>query len=369
MALGPLSRDLIEKAIGSPSGEDRALATQAIGRIVRDYKLSDSERRLTHLVFDILSRDVTEEVRRALAVTLRLSQNLPPAIANRLINDVDSIAVPILASSPIISDENLISVLESRATAKLQAVASRQGLSRTVSKAIIRSGDRPAVAILAANDTALISPEDAQLLVVLSQNDDLIREAALRRQDMPQELAVKLIDMQVAAIDDNLIGWTDHHTQIAQDAGSRAKASWSSDDWSSGALTAYVKALIKQGRLNDAVIGRAAGQGDWRFVQVALAALSGISPTKAAMMVLDRRSHGLDALLHRASLSPAARALVKVSANAFQDLERTQKSMSRLHFQRLMGERIASHPYADEFGDIWLDWLDSGLGPQSLVTV
>ena len=364
MALGPLSKDLIEKAIQSPAGESRALATQAIGRLVRDYPLSDSERRLTHLVFDILSRDVTEEVRRALAITLRLSKNLPPAIANRLINDVDSIAVPILASSPVVTDEDLIAVLESRATAKLQAVASRQGLSRSVSRAIIQSGDPTAVTLLAANDTTLISPEDAEQLVVLSHNNDLIREAALRRQDMPQDLAVKLIDHQVATVDDNLIGWTDHHNQIARDTGARAKASWSAQDWSSSALTAYVTALMERGQLGDAVIGRAAGQGDWRFVQLALAALSGITPAKAGMMVLDGRPHGLSALLARSSLGPAARALVQVSATAFRDMERSQATMSRAQFQRLMSERIASHPAADQYGDMWLDWLDSGLGPQ-----
>lgn len=366
MALGPVPNQMIETAIGSPSTEQRALAAQAIGRMVRDLPLSDAERRLSSQIFEVLSRDVAEEVRRALAVTLRLSDNLPPAIANRLINDIDSIAVPILASSPSVSDDALITILRSRAGVKTQAIATRHRLSKKVSQAVITFGDSQAVLALAANDTALISKEDAARLVKLAEDDDLIRDAALRRQDMPQDLAVALIHQHVQHIDENLAPETDDHNRIAQETGQRAQAHWSSADWSPDAVKAYVDALVSQDRLDEATIARAAGQGDWRFVQLALAKLAGISSAKAGMIVLDTRTFGLNALLQRSGLGAAARELVVASAGAFRDIERSGAYVSRDRFQRLMSERVASHPAATDYGDIWMNWLDDGLGPQAI---
>ena len=366
MALGPVPNSLIETAIGSSSNESRALATQAIGRMIRDLPLSDAERRLSGQIFEVLSRDVCEEVRRALAVTLRLSKNLPPRVANRLINDVHTIAVPVLSDSPSVSDDDLVKVLESRAGVKAQAIASRRGLSKKVSHAVVRFGDGPSIAALAANDTALISEQDAAQMVRLAAKDDLIREAALRRQDMPQELAAQLIAQQVEQIDLRLKPETQYHSDLAAQAGERAQARWAGADWSPNAMQLYIDALAANGRLDEATIARSAGQGDWRFVQLALAKMAGISPGKAGMMVLDARTFGLNALLQRSGLTEPARELVVASAGAFRDIERSGSRLSRDKFQRLMSERVASHPAATQYGDIWMNWLDDGLGPTAI---
>lgn len=364
MSLGPVTPKTIETAIKGSTVEARALATQAIGRMLRDHPMSESERRLSAQIFDILSKDVTEEVRRALAITLRLSKNLPRDVAHRLAHDVDSIAVPILSSSPVITDDDLLEVLESRAGVKAQAVASRKHLSSRVSHAVIQFGDAQSIASLAANDSALIAPEDAARMVELAGESDLIREAALRRQDMPQDLAVKLIQQHVGRIDQKLSSETVHHAQIARDTGQRAQARWSDSDWSPDAMKAYVASLIAAGSLDDAVIARAAGQGDWRFVQLAIAARADIAPTKVGLMILDNGSFALKMLLERSGLQEAARELIAVSSEAFRDLERSGRTLSRVQFQRLIAERVASHPIADKYADLWMDWLDEGLGPR-----
>lgn len=366
MAFGPAFKTMVETAISGDTTESRALATQAIGRTVRDRSLTDSERDLSARIFRILARDVCEEVRRALAITLRLSDALPPDVANRLIHDVDSIAVPILADSPVITDDDMIAVIESRAGTKLQAIAARRNLSAKVCGAVIQYGDAVSVATLAANDSALISEADAAKMVDLARNDDLIRAAALRRHDMPQALAVKLIDAHVGQIDDALRPVTPNSAQLASDTGTRARTRWATEDWSADALLSYVDALHQRGALDEPTFARAAGQGDWRFVQLALARLAGISVAKAGMMVLDTRPFALQALLRRANLSAAAQALMLASADAFRDLERSHAPVDRRHFQQLMIDRISSHPSATQFGHLWMDWLDDGLGPRQV---
>ncbi|GLQ20100.1 DUF2336 domain-containing protein [Algimonas porphyrae] len=366
MPLGPVSDTLIKQAVSADTVESRALATQAIGRLIRDADLSDTQRRLSETLFDILSQDVCEEVRRALAITLRLSDNLPREVANRLIADIDTIAAPILSSSPVVTDEDLIAVLRSRAANKVRAIAERRGLSRQVSAELIDTNDRPAIAVLAANDSALISRNDAARLVELSSVDDLILEASLRRHDMPQDLAVRLIDLQAVSVEGALTPHTQHAATLTQDTASRAKAGWATSEWSAQAMNAYVTAMMSKRTLTEDVLARAAGQGDWRFVQVALAHLAQVTPAKAAMMVLDTQSYGLSALMRRARMGEAAQTLLLASADAYNAMERSGSRVTRSRFQRTMAERIATHPAADRFGELWLDWLDEGLGPRAV---
>ena len=81
-------------------------------------------------------------------------------------------------------------------------------------------------------------------------------------------------------------------------------------------------------------------------------------------MILDNGSFALKMLLERSGLQEAARELIAVSSEAFRDLERSGRTLSRVQFQRLMAERVASHPIADTYADLWMDWLDEGLGPR-----
>ena len=356
-----LPSSLLRRAVEGASAEDRAVATLAIGRQVRAAAMTEDDRRFARALFTRIADDVAEEVRRALSVTLRNSPNLPRSVANQLIADMDSIAAPLLEHSPVITDDDLIVVLRSRAAAKIRAVASRKHVSERVSGAVISFGDGPAVAALAANDGALISEADAARIMRLAQNDDLIREAALRREDMPAELVVSLIRRKVGDVEAALAPRTEHAAAIARDVRTRAKAGFATQDWSPCAMRAYVDALAGKGGLDDATLARAAGQGDWRFVQCALAVLTGISEAKAGLMVLDSQPFALNALTKRAGLSDAARALLAVAASAYLDLSRRAASLDRRAFQRMMAERIASHPDAAVHEALWLDWLDDGL--------
>ncbi len=360
-----LPSGLLRRAVDAASAEDRAVATLAIGRQVRTATMTEDDRRFARALFERIASDVSEEVRRALSVTLRSSPNLPRAVANQLIADIDSIAAPLLEHSPVVTDDDLIVVLRSRAAAKIRAIASRAHVSERVSGAVISFGDGPAVAALAANDGALISEGDAARIMRLAQNDDLIREAALRREDMPAELVVSLISTQVAAVEGALAPRTDQAAAIARDVKTRAQASFATRDWSPCAMRAYVEALVKTGGLDDATLARAAGQGDWRFVQCALAVIAGISEEKAGLMVLDSQPFALTALAKRAGLSDAARELLVVAASAYIDLSRRAVSLDRRAFQRMMAERIASHPAAARHEILWLDWLDDGLNPKA----
>ena len=137
MIVEKLGRKTIHQALKGKTAEKRANAVLKIGREIRSASLSDGEMAFAAKLMERICQDVSELVRRALSVTLRTSPHLPHHIAKRLIEDIDSIAIPILAESPVIVDDDLISVLNSRAAKKIRAIAQRQTLGLHISLSLI----------------------------------------------------------------------------------------------------------------------------------------------------------------------------------------------------------------------------------------
>jgi len=335
-------------AVKGGTAEIRANAAQKIGRAIRAQSLTDADRLFAEKILALICRDVSALVRRALAITLQNSPNLPSAIARKLIQDVDSIAVPILANSPVLSDEDLIDVLRSKAAEKVKAVAQRRTLSAAISSAIISLGDGQAVAHLAANDHVILSQDAAQHMAEIYGDDDLIREAALSRQDMPMAVVRKLIGITAQKARQNLEKTPeltlDSAKDIAQRMHERALLSYTERDWPEKTLSLYIDALHQDGRLNESLILRAAGQGDMRFVQLVFAKLCQISAAKAGMMMFDRGPLGLKVLCQRTRFSELSYQFLRASLAIYRDFQLAGRDISAAQMQSLMLERILTLP-------------------------
>ncbi len=343
-----LTQDDVRKAVRAETAELRANAAQKIGRAIRAQSLTQADRDFAEKILTLICRDVSELVRRALAVTLQNSPNLPLSIARKLINDVDSIAVPILANSPVLSDEDLVEVLRSKAAAKVKAVAQRHRLSAAISGAIIMLGDGHAVAHLAANDHAIIPQDAAQHMAEIYGDDDLIREAALSRQDMPLGVVRKLIGITAQKARyklETLPELTQADAKdIAQRTHERALIAYTDRDWPEKTLSLYVETLHKDGLLNESLILRAAGQGDMRFMQMSFAKLCQISLSKSGMMMFDNGPLGLKVLCQRAGLSDAVYHFLRAALAIYRDFQLSGRDISPAKMQTLMLERILTLP-------------------------
>ena len=77
----------IRRALNGQTAELRANAVQKICRDIRATEMSDAERAFASILMNRICLDVSDLVRRALAITLQSSQNLPRHIALNLIED------------------------------------------------------------------------------------------------------------------------------------------------------------------------------------------------------------------------------------------------------------------------------------------
>ena len=354
----------IRFAVRHPDETVRATATQRICREMRDNALSEAERDFSKKLLEYIAEDSADLVRRALAVTLKNSPKLPRDIAIKLAKDIDTIAVPILTHSPVFTDQDLVEILKSKAAAKAIAVAKRISVSDHVARAIIRFGDSYAVAEVAANDGALISEETASEMLDIYKNDDLIAQSMIDRRDLPPRIVEKMISFVSEDIAVQLVKQHSVPIPIAIDLASRTRErallDFVDQSWVAKNLSGLVKAIDEQGRLTTSLIIRAAGSGQIRFLEQALAHLSGVGMRKTVLMIHDGGPFGLQALCARVGLDDNSIQIIRAACTIFRDLELSGLTYNRRSFQELMIERVLTLPFdLPEADQLWfLEVLD-----------
>lgn len=354
----------IRLAVRHPDETIRAMATQRLCREMRDNALSEVERDFSKKLLEYIAKDSAELVRRALAVTLKNSPKLPRDIAIKLAKDIDTIAVPVLTHSPVFTDQDLVEILKSKAAAKAIAVAKRISVSDHVAKAIIRFGDSYAVAEVAANDGALISEETASEMLDIYKNDDLIAQSMIERRDLPPRIVEKMISLVSEEVAAQLVKQHSVPIPIAIDLASRTRErallDFVDQSWVAKDLAGLVKAIDEQGRLTTSLIIRAAGSGQIRFLEQALAHLSGVGMRKTILMIHDGGPFGLQALCSRVGLDDHSIQIIRAACTIFRDLELSGLTYNRRSFKELMIERVLTLPFdLPEADQLWfLEVLD-----------
>ena len=187
-----IEADDIRRMVTHPDREVRAALTQKVCRKIRSVQLTELEQKTVSSLLAFIVKDSAAMVRRALAVTLKKSPNLPREIAQKLIRDVDSIASPVLTHSPVLTDEDILDILKSKAASKIMAISKRERIKGNLVKAIIRFGDSRAVASLAANDGAEIGVELGNQLLEIYHDNDLVKESFIARRDLPLPVVEKI---------------------------------------------------------------------------------------------------------------------------------------------------------------------------------
>ena len=357
--------DDVKRLVTHPDRDVRAVLTQKVCRQFRDLKLSENEQSIVSELLKLIVKDAASMVRRALAITLKNSPNLPRSIAQKLIRDVDSIAVPVLSHSPVLADEDLLEILKSKAAAKMMAITKRPHIAGDLVKALVRFGDSKIVASVAANDGAEINADLAEHMLTLYHDNDLIQESFIARRELPPLVIEKLITMVSA---EAAIRLNENHEipielaiDLAGKARERAQIDFISQSWVSRDLKSLVERLAREGRLTTSLIVRAACCGQMRFVEQAMACKSDISLRKAALMVHDGGPFGLKALCKRCKMNDKDYTLLRASIAIFRDLELKGGHFNKQKFQSLMIERVLSLPleFDDKDTDYLLEILDA----------
>lgn len=172
--------------------DQRARVAEWIGRAISDSTFVGPEGLVLARIGEALCHDTAIDVRRVLSEHVLHNANLPPAIARRLAQDVDSIAIPFIRRSEALTDPDLLHVVRQNNTLRQLSVARRAQVSPPISHALIDTGKMPVVKGLVANAGAEIHEADFDLVLKIYGNVTSITGLLARRMDLPGGVARQL---------------------------------------------------------------------------------------------------------------------------------------------------------------------------------
>jgi uncharacterized protein (DUF2336 family) len=339
-----LSEADIRSLVKGDTDEDRALACYRLCRRIDTVDLTSQERAFSEQILKIVVDGAAERVRRALAVTLRTSHNLPPEIASRLARDIEAVALPILESSPVLTDEDLADILQSAEPARQYAIARRETLSETVTDALCSFGTDGAITMALGNENAAFGTTGLTKALDRFPTSQEMTAAMVERPILPLIVAEKMAARLTGELFDRLVEKHAMPPQMAIDLASRTRERAGVDLVSQAGLQADMQRFVQQlhlnGRLTPSFILRALCQGEVRLVEHAFAELSGIAHNKAWLLVHDGGTMGLRAVFERAGMPPSLYPAFRAAIDVLHETEFDGSLEDRTRFRKRMIERV-----------------------------
>jgi uncharacterized protein (DUF2336 family) len=341
----------------APAGE-RAEATSALARAYLYSDLSPDDRAAAEGAMIMLLDDPSPLVRRALAEALASSDRAPQVVVHALAADQPDIAIPILAHSQVLLEDDLVDLIATGHADVQVAIAGRLGLPRTLAAAIAEVGAAEACLALLENGEADIARFSIDRIVERFGHLAPIRENLLARDDLPMAMRQALL----SKLSQTLAGFvaarqwlgSEHAEFATKDACEKATVALAADT-SYDEEGAFVQHLRHSGQLTAGMILRALLSGNVVLFEEALAELSSIPIDRVTAYVHDKNISGFRALYRAAGLPEVAYPAFREALAAMRAglLIGEQGGASRL--KRRMVERVldaCSHERGEEAASV-----------------
>ncbi|MEJ0061277.1 MAG: DUF2336 domain-containing protein [Terricaulis sp.] len=333
----------VRTLIRGPTEDDRAQAAHKICRCIEDSELTPEERAHAESIIAIMAQDAAVLVRRSLAVALKNSPKLPREIANKLAQDIESISLPVIMNSPVLTDADLIEIVRQCPPAKQIAVASREKLSVNVTGAISQFAVPAAVERALANDNANFDADGLEAALERFAGLSSITAAMVRRKTLPIVITEKLVSLATGELFDHLVNNHELPPQIAIDLamGSRERATLDIVEQASrqNDVRRFVQQLNLNGRLTPSLLMRGLCLGHIDFLEHSMAELAGISHQRIWLLIHDSGPLGLKAAFDRAGLPPRLFPSFRAAVEVYHTMEREGGVDDRNVFRQRMLER------------------------------
>lgn len=265
-------------------------------------------------VIEILAQDQVTRVRQIIAETLKEVASAPSHVIQRLARDAaEVVACPVLEFSPLLSDQDLLEIIEGGSNSgRLSAISRRQGVGEQVTDAIVATEDEAAIAALLDNDSAQIREEALDGLVAAALEVSAWHEPLVRRPRLPASAARKLAGFVASSLLDLLNARDDLDRDTARlvareverriqeeaEEADRTGIETAADDGETAEKRA--QRIFKAGELDDQVLTRALNGGDRGLVRHGLALRANLPLSLIDHVLAAHSAKGVTALAWKA---------------------------------------------------------------------
>jgi uncharacterized protein (DUF2336 family) len=180
-----VTREVIAQLIEEASWTERAKSVERLAARFTAGGLDEAEWHAATDAFRVVLYDAEPLVRLVLAETVKFALDLPRDILLALARDTATIATPILEHSRLLSEDDLLPIVQRHSPAHRFAIAGRRLISNRVAAALCRDGERAVVLRLLANDGAAIAEPTLHLLLDRFADQPSLVDAVARRRFLP----------------------------------------------------------------------------------------------------------------------------------------------------------------------------------------
>jgi uncharacterized protein (DUF2336 family) len=248
------------------------------------------------VLFDDVFQELTAELEKS--VRVHLSQKMagleraPRRLVRSLAFDPEiEVAAPVLIRSRELTEEDLIENARRMSQAHLLAIAQRMELSEPVTDVLIERGEARVLQRLARNRRARFSLPGCEHLVTRARRDRTLTIVLARREDLPRQYYVKLLENASAAVRAKL---KKRHPELAGEVeASVDELATRLQQEARNASKQYAQAVrnlqsrLRQRPVSDADVHAPARAGDFAKTAVALSQLGDFSIDFAERALLD----------------------------------------------------------------------------------
>ncbi|WP_150496881.1 DUF2336 domain-containing protein [Roseibium aquae] len=320
LCVAMIIRDFLNWVSTAPDGP-RAEAAGALARAWLYSDMPDGEREGAAIALTLLLDDPCINVRQALAENLARSEAAPVHVIRSLAGDLDEVAEPVLARSPVLGDMELVDLAANGSDRVQSAIARRPFPSAAVCAALCEIGSAAACTILLDNPTSRILVSGLNRLGERFASCAAIRERLLKRADTPLILRHDLlqglaVDYHNVLEEGELPGGTTPSSRC-DDASDRVilrLAAVAGDN----EMRAFVQHLRDRAKLNTRLLLRAVCCGRLRFFASALSLLGKVPEQRLRETLSTIRPSVLQAVLRKAGLPMRAHSAFLMVINLIQ---------------------------------------------------
>lgn len=352
-----------KKFLSDPSTGHRVGMAEKIGGQLSKGKLTKEERTIAEDIFRLMVRDAEVRVRKALAESLKDSPDVPHDVALTLAEDVSEVSLPVIESSIVLSDEDLISIIDSRGVKEQNAVAARPYVSSSVSDALVATDNEEVIATLVGNEGADISDDTMETVLDKYGESEKVNSPMAQRGNLPIQVSERLVNLVSETLREHLVTHQDLSEDVASDLvlASRERATVSLLEPGNKNLdvVGLVNQLYDNNRLTSTIILRALCMGDVTFFETAIAKKAELPVTNAYQLIHDKGQEPLKRLFIKAGMPEKSLSMVRAALEISAETLDTDGD-DRDKFRQKVIERLLTM-MEDDFDGEHLDYFISKL--------
>lgn len=347
-----LSAEDVDRLLHDTTSGTRVDMTNKIGGAYSvGAQLTPKETMIAEQVFRLLMRDTEIAVRAQLAQHLKDSGQVPHDIIKSLASDVDEVSLPILEFSTVLTDDDLLDLVNAtEQVSKYLAISRRRVVPEAVAESLINKGNEQVAASLVSNAGAKLSEKSYDKIITTYKNNDAVMQSLSARAALPVTVVEKMVSVVSTAVVANLKKKYKlsggQAMQVDKDAEKTReketlnliRVAQAEED-----IDKLIAHLRGAGKLTPSIILSALCQGDFNFFEMSLAKLSDIPVSNARKLISDKGDLGFRAIYNKSGLPDAMFPAVKLLLSIVRELHAQGAKSGSTRYANSIVERILQH--------------------------